>query len=40
MARKRRLSMFVLLRALGYDEENAPGFLDQFVRYFDFLEGQ
>ncbi|MEY2461919.1 MAG: DNA-directed polymerase subunit beta, partial [Acidimicrobiaceae bacterium] len=40
VARKRRLSLFVLLRALGYDEENAPGFLDAFVRHFDFLEGQ
>ncbi len=40
VARKRRLSLFVLLRALGYDEENAPGFLDRFVRHFDFLEGQ
>ena len=40
VARKRRLSIFTLLRALGYDEENAPGFLDAFVRYFDFLEGQ
>ena len=40
VARKRRLSIFVLLRALGYDEENAPGFLDRFVDYFDFLEGQ
>src|SRR5581483_10402401 len=40
VARKRRLSLFVLLRALGYDEENAPGFLDSFVRHFDFLEGQ
>ena len=29
-----------MLRALGYDEENAPGFLDRFVNYFDFLEGQ
>ena len=28
VARKRRLGIFVLLRALGYDEENAPGFLD------------
>jgi DNA-directed RNA polymerase subunit beta len=28
VARKRRLSIFVLLRALGYDEENAPGFLE------------
>ena len=40
VARKRRLSLFVLLRALGYDEENHPGFLDAFVRHFDFLEGQ
>jgi DNA-directed RNA polymerase subunit beta len=40
VARKRRLSLFVLLRALGYDEENAPGFLDTFVREFPFLEGQ
>jgi DNA-directed RNA polymerase subunit beta len=40
VARKRRLSIFTLLRALGYDEENAPGFLEAFVRYFDFLEGQ
>jgi DNA-directed RNA polymerase subunit beta len=40
VARKRRLSLFVLLRALGYDEENAPGFLDEFVRQFPFLEGQ
>ncbi|HMJ76971.1 MAG TPA: DNA-directed RNA polymerase subunit beta [Iamia sp.] len=40
VARKRRLSLFVLLRALGYDEEQAPGFLEAFVREFDFLEGQ
>ena len=40
VARKRRISIFLLLRALGYDEENAPGFLDAFVRHFDFLEGQ
>jgi DNA-directed RNA polymerase subunit beta len=40
VARKRRLSLFVLLRALGYDEENYPGFLDRLVRHFDFLEGQ
>ena len=40
VARKRRLGIFVLLRALGYDEENAPGFLEAFVRHFDFLEGQ
>src|SRR5215471_5428325 len=37
---KRRLSLFVLLRALGYEEDNAPGFLDAFVREFPFLEGQ
>ena len=40
VARKRRLGVFTLLRALGYDEEHAPGFLDRFVNYFDFLEGQ
>src|SRR6187455_2450193 len=40
VARKRRLSLFVLLRALGYDEANAPGFLEAFVNHFDFLEGQ
>ncbi len=37
VARKRRLSLFVLLRALGYEEE---AFLGRFVRHFDFLEGQ
>jgi len=40
VARKRRLSMFVLLRALGYDEQNHPGFLERLVRHFDYLEGQ
>jgi DNA-directed RNA polymerase subunit beta len=40
VARKRRLGIFTMLRALGYDEENAPGFLDRFVNHFDFLEGQ
>ena len=40
VARKRRLSMFTLLRALGYGEENYPGFLQNLVNYFDFLEGQ
>jgi len=40
VARKRRMGIFTLLRALGYDEENAPGFLDRFVNHFDFLEGQ
>src|SRR3954453_20776842 len=39
-ARKRRLGIFMLLRALGYDEENAPGFLERFVAHFDFLQGQ
>jgi DNA-directed RNA polymerase subunit beta len=34
------MSIFTLLRALGYDEAGAPGFLDRFVAYFDFLEGQ
>jgi DNA-directed RNA polymerase subunit beta len=37
VARKRRLSLFVLLRALGYEDE---AFLGRFVRHFDFLEGQ
>jgi DNA-directed RNA polymerase subunit beta len=37
VARKRRLSLFVLLRALGFNDE---AFLDRFVRHFDFLEGQ
>jgi DNA-directed RNA polymerase subunit beta len=37
VARKRRLSLFVLLRALGYGDE---AFLDRFVAHFDFLEGQ
>ncbi|MBA3303301.1 MAG: DNA-directed RNA polymerase subunit beta, partial [Acidimicrobiia bacterium] len=40
VARKRRLSLFILLRALGYDEEHHPGFLERLVRHFDFLEGQ
>ena len=40
VARKRRMSIFTLLRALGFDEENAPGFLQSFVDHFDFLEGQ
>ena len=40
VARKRRMSIFTLLRALGYDEEHAPGFLERFVAHFDFLEGQ
>ena len=40
VARKRRLGIFTLLRALGYDDEQYPGFLDALVRHFDFLEGQ
>ncbi|MGH9235356.1 MAG: DNA-directed RNA polymerase subunit beta, partial [Acidimicrobiales bacterium] len=40
VARKRRLSLFVLLRALGFDEASHPGFLDDLVRHFDFLAGQ
>ncbi|MDH3705388.1 MAG: DNA-directed RNA polymerase subunit beta, partial [Acidimicrobiia bacterium] len=40
VARKRRLSIFILLMALGYDEENEPGFIQKFVDHFDFLEGQ
>ena len=32
VARKRRLSLFVLLRALGFDEASHPGFLDALVR--------
>ena len=40
VARKRRMGIFTLLRACGYDEEHAPGFLDHFVSHFDFLEGQ
>ena len=34
------MGIFTLLRALGYDEEHAPGFIDRFVSHFDFLEGQ
>ena len=37
VARKRRLSLFVLLRALGYEDE---AFLGRFVRRFDFLASQ
>ncbi len=40
VARKRRLPLFTLLRALGYDEESHPGFLRSFVDHFDFLEEQ
>ncbi|PZS23516.1 MAG: DNA-directed RNA polymerase subunit beta, partial [Acidimicrobiales bacterium] len=37
VARKRRVSLFVLLRALGYEDE---AFLNRFVSHFDFLQGQ
>ncbi len=37
VARKRRVSLFVLLRALGYEDQ---AFLEGFVRHFDFLGGQ
>ncbi len=40
IARKRRLSIFTLIRALGFDEENEPGFLPAFVKHFDFLAPQ
>ena len=40
VARKRRLPLFTLLRALGYDEGTHPKFLNDFVNYFDFLEEQ
>ncbi|MFV2040092.1 MAG: DNA-directed RNA polymerase subunit beta, partial [Acidimicrobiales bacterium] len=40
IARKRRLSLFTLIRALGFDEENAPGLLPALVKHFDFLEPQ
>src|SRR3546814_8060627 len=40
VARKRRLSLFVLMRALGYGDDHCPGFLEAFVREFSFLEGQ
>ncbi|MFM8528958.1 MAG: DNA-directed RNA polymerase subunit beta [Ilumatobacteraceae bacterium] len=40
VARKRRMSVFTILRALGYDDERLPGFIDRFVSHFDFLEDQ
>ena len=40
VARKRRIGIFTLIRALGFDEEHAPGFLDRFVAHFDFLADQ
>ena len=41
IARKRRMSLFILLRALGFgDEKQYPGFLERFVGQFEFLEEQ
>jgi DNA-directed RNA polymerase subunit beta len=37
VARKRRVSLFTLVRALGYTDHEM---LDRFVRHFDFLENQ
>ncbi|MGC8480690.1 MAG: DNA-directed RNA polymerase subunit beta, partial [Acidimicrobiales bacterium] len=37
VARKRRVSIFTLIKALGYTD---PELLDRFVRHFDFLENQ
>ena len=39
VARKRRLSLFVLFRALGIEGLDDAA-LERFVRHFDFLEGQ
>ena len=38
IARKRRLYIFTILRALGYDEATHPGFLEQFVQHLTFLK--
>ena len=41
VARKRRLSLFTFLRALGFgDEEEYPGFFSRFVAHFGFLAPQ
>ncbi|MBA2608786.1 MAG: DNA-directed RNA polymerase subunit beta, partial [Actinobacteria bacterium] len=37
VARKRRLSIFVLMRALGFEDDAV---IERFVRHFDFLAGQ
>ncbi len=37
IARKRRLSLFTLIRGLGYDD---PAFIEAFVKHFDFLRPQ
>jgi len=39
VARKRRMGVFTLLRAIGYDEVNFPGFLDRFVEHFKENDG-
>ncbi|MSY08300.1 MAG: DNA-directed RNA polymerase subunit beta, partial [Actinobacteria bacterium] len=39
VARKRRMGVFTLLRAIGYDEANFPGFLDRFVEHFKENDG-
>ncbi len=40
VARKRRFSIFTLLSALGFDQQNEPGFIDRFTDYFEFLKPQ
>ena len=37
IARKRRLSLFTLIRALGFDD---PHFIEAFVKHFEFLRPQ
>jgi DNA-directed RNA polymerase subunit beta len=39
VARKRRVSVFLLLRAIGYDPENFDGFLERFVSHFKQQDG-
>jgi DNA-directed RNA polymerase subunit beta len=39
VARKRRVSVFLLLRAIGYDSENFDGFLERFVAHFKQQDG-
>ena len=39
VARKRRMGIFTLLRAIGYDEANFPGFIDKFVEHFKEQDG-
>ncbi|MEZ5219717.1 MAG: hypothetical protein R2715_24765 [Ilumatobacteraceae bacterium] len=40
VARKRRMSIFTIPAPSATTRRSAPGFLDRFVNYFDFLEGQ